>query len=385
MKPTDGVDEAIRQLREAAAASKCWTCGCLHGTVDAIERAYPAGDRPAELDSALAGARQRLAPVRYDCLGCAICFPALAANALQSSDTDGRLAIVSCPTDAAPAREGWPPFPGAYTVRRFQAPVAVCALTDAALAAQIDGVAGEEVGVTGTLETENLGIERLIQNVIANPHLRFLVLCGPDSRQAVGHRPGASLVALARNGLDDRGRIIDAPGKRPLLRNVERAAVEHFRRVVEVLDLVGVTDVEQILAATRACAARSPGPAEACVASRTFTPIIGAVPERMTPDPAGYFVVHVDRLRVRLSLEHYRNDGLLDGVVEGLRAAELYTPALEHGWVSRLDHAAYLGRELARAEHALASGEPFVQDRAAERAAPRPESCGCETTCSGGQ
>ena len=59
-----------------------------------------------------------------------------------------------------------------------------------------------------------------------------------------------------------------------------------------------------------------------------------------------------------------KTDGLLDCVIEGRGAADVYFPAIERGLVSRLDHAAYLGRELARAEHALKSGERFVQDSA---------------------
>ena len=54
-----------------------------------------------------------------------------------------------------------------------------------------------EVAIVGTLHTENLGIERLVSNVLANPHIRFVIVCGPDSRQAIGHLPGQSLVALA--------------------------------------------------------------------------------------------------------------------------------------------------------------------------------------------
>ena len=87
----------------------------------------------------------------------------------------------------------------------------------------------------------------------------------------------------------------------------------------------------------------------------------------MVSDPSGYFVIYVDRQRELLSLEHYRNNGLLDTIIEGRTAAEVYTPAVERGLLSRLDHAAYLGRELARAEGALLSGEPFIQDAAAER------------------
>ena len=64
----------------------------------------------------------------------------------------------------------------------------------------------------------------------------------------------------------------------------------------------------------------------------------------MVPDPAGYFVVYVDQSRRLLSLEHYRNNGMLDTVIEGKSAAELYTPSIERNLVSSLDHAAYLGR-----------------------------------------
>jgi tetrahydromethanopterin S-methyltransferase subunit A len=49
--------------------------------------------------------------------------------------------------------------------------------------------------------------------------------------------------------------------------------------------------------------------------------------------------------------------------------------AIERNLISRLDHAAYLGRELARAEYALSSGEPYVQDAAPE--APPAPTCGC--------
>lgn len=47
-------------------------------------------------------------------------------------------------------------------------------------------------------------------------------------------------MALSRNGLDERQRIIGAKGKRPVLRNLGKAAFEHFRRTREVIDLVGV-------------------------------------------------------------------------------------------------------------------------------------------------
>jgi tetrahydromethanopterin S-methyltransferase subunit A len=77
-------------------------------------------------------------------------------------------------------------------------------------------------------------------------------------------------------------------------------------------------------------------------------------------------VVYVDRRRGILSLEHYDNDGVLNAVIEADQADSLYIPAIEMGLISRLDHAAYLGRELARAEEALRTGAPYIQDAAPE-------------------
>ncbi len=225
------------------------------------------------------------------------------------------------------------------------------------------------MAIVGTLQTENLGIERAVANILANPNVRFLVVGGTDSRQAIGHLPGQSLVALARDGVDAAGRIVGARGKRPVLRNMTHEAAEHFRRTVEVVDLVGTTDVATMMTAVRACAARQLGPAQPFASESMVTPITGHLPSRMIPDPAGYFVIYVDRARYLLSLEHYRNDGLLDAMIEGPTAAEVYTPAIERGLLSRLDHAAYLGRELARAEHALRTEKPYIQDAAPEGAA----------------
>ena len=94
-------------------------------------------------------------------------------------------------------------------------------------------------------------------------------------------------------------------------------------------------------------------------------PIQRAAPARRTvADPAGYLVVHADAARQLLVIEHYRNDGLLTAVVEAGNATDGYTSVLAADLVSRLDHAAYLGRELARAEHALRNGTRYRQDAA---------------------
>ena len=146
---------------------------------------------------------------------------------------------------------------------------------------------------------------------------------------------------------------------------------------VRQCDLIGMSDLQQISAAIHHCADRDPGAAESFAANTPVVPIAGKLPEKMVSDPAGYFVVFIDRARAMLNLEHYKNNGVLTMIIEGHSAAEVYMTAIDHALLTRLDHAAYLGRELARAERALSSGEAYVQDAA-------PEQCSLQCSCHGG-
>ena len=65
----DSLIEAATQFQAAADARKCWSCGCLRHALDAIDHAVPEVSRPAALTNAIASARARLVPQRYECLG----------------------------------------------------------------------------------------------------------------------------------------------------------------------------------------------------------------------------------------------------------------------------------------------------------------------------
>ncbi len=366
------------ELDKAIAAAKCHQCGCLQQTVDALSTT-PAG-RDAGLAAKLAEARATFKPKHYDCLGCPVCYPAVAANAFVEAFPEAGANLDLCPTEEPEQRAGWPPLPGDYHVLRYRSPVAVCTLNSEALAAQLNARAPEGLAVVGTMHTENLGIERIIKNTTGNPHIRFLVLCGEDTQQAIGHLPGQSLQSLFENGIDDRGRINGARGKRPVLRNVRPEEIESFRRQVQLVARIGEERGEIIADEIRRLSLRDPGPYAAALPLRSVEMVEGKEPERLTLDKAGYLVVYPDPRRNRLTLEHYTNHGVLDCVIEGATPAALYATAIQRGLLTRLDHAAYLGRELARAEHSLRTGEAYVQDRAAgmERtAASLAAACGC--------
>ncbi|HEX9117735.1 MAG TPA: DUF4346 domain-containing protein, partial [Anaerolineae bacterium] len=94
-------------------------------------------------------------------------------------------------------------------------------------------------------------------------------------------------------------------------------------------------------------------------------PVIQAqAPRKVGMDKAGYFVIIVQPDRGVLVAEHYGYDNTLTGVIEGKEARSIYWTAIEQAWVGELSHAAYLGKELARAEWALQTGGRYVQDGA---------------------
>ena len=127
---TTEIEGAIKHLKEAAAAKKCWSCGCFHNSLAAIEKAIAPDQRSSEFDIILKAGYKHLVPVKYDCLGCDVCYGALIINSLDPlfGGCNGELKV--CPSTQVEERKGWPPLPGAYTVLRYQAPVAICTLTD---------------------------------------------------------------------------------------------------------------------------------------------------------------------------------------------------------------------------------------------------------------
>lgn len=371
----------IQQLQEAIAAAKCHQCGCLQQTVQALAETEAGQGELAEI---LAQARSVFVPKKYDCLGCAVCYPAVAANAFADAYPDVGAGLALCPTVEPEERHGWPPLPGDFTVVRYGAPVAVCTLNNDTLHSSLAASKPEGLAIVGTMHTENLGIERVIKNTLANPNIRFLLLCGEDTQHAVGHLPGQSFASLFSNGLDAQGRIIGARGKRPVLKNVSAEEVQAFLQQVELVAMIGETDSRNIAEEIRACTARNPGAYSHPYQDTTPERIRAKEPKRLILDKAGYFVIYPDARAHRLIVEHYTNHGVLNCILEGASTAALYSEAIERQLLTRLDHAAYLGRELAHAEKSLLDGTPFVQDAAPgelEDTVIQPSACGTGSSC----
>jgi tetrahydromethanopterin S-methyltransferase subunit A len=137
--------------------------------------------------------------------------------------------IVSCDVGS------WPPLRGDYVVGDPKSRIAVVTL---ASNLNIEGAA-----IVGPCKTENLGVEKVVANIISNSNIRFLLICGAESK---GHLPGGSISALHRNGVDANGRIIGSPGAIPFIQNLSIEAINRFRDQVQVLDKIGLEDEKQI-------------------------------------------------------------------------------------------------------------------------------------------
>ncbi len=121
--------------------------------------------------------------------------------------------------------------------------IAICTLGSIDLLEEISRSAlMGRVALAGRLLSENKGIDAIIRYAAEHPELRRVVLCGKEVK---GHFAGQSLLALHKNGVDKDNRIIGARGPYPTLESPKKQ-VASFRQHVEIIDLVGVTDLERI-------------------------------------------------------------------------------------------------------------------------------------------
>ena len=81
-------------------------------------------------------------------------------------------------------------------------------------------------------------------------------------------------------------------------------------------------------------------------------------------DKAGYFVILLSKKTSTISVEHYSYNNKLLRKIEGKNGRDIYLTIINHNWISDLSHAAYLGKELLRAELSIEKGFKFVQDGA---------------------
>jgi len=258
--------------------------------------------------------------------------------------------------------QNWPPQPGDYRVFNATKSTALALLQGIHIDKPDLTVLSSKIAISGGITTENLGVEHLVKNVVANPHLRYLVLWGNDIE---GHLPGDALLSLFGNGFDKTKRIIGAHGARPLLKNLTESEVSHFRKQIQVIDLIGGRDLSELDKQVELLSKQTVQPYEAGLKVDSVVIQRAEPAKRLKLDPAGYFVIMAMKGKENpLLIEHYSNDGTLKNMIEGKDSASICATLVEKKLISQLDHAAYLGRELAKAELSIISDSKYTQDRA---------------------
>jgi len=165
----------------------------------------------------------------------------------------------------------YPPEKGCYLRGNDNSPVAVVVLLNApygAMPPEVQSIPEKienlvkvaiETGaaLSGTLQTENIGIEKIVCNITANPNIRYLIVCG---HEVEGHNTGSAIRALMENSIDERRTIIGSQAQTPYLFNIPLEAISRFREQLTLIDLIGETDPGVIIKGVWSCYQENPTP-----------------------------------------------------------------------------------------------------------------------------
>ncbi|ADN37156.1 tetrahydromethanopterin S-methyltransferase, subunit A [Methanolacinia petrolearia DSM 11571] len=147
---------------------------------------------------------------------------------------------------------GWPKIQGDYHTGDANSCVVVVTM-----GSHLDeqGVCDAGAAMCGSCKTENLGLEKIVANVISNPNIRFLITCGTEVK---GHLSGQCLKALHAGGVEG-GKIVGAKGAIPFIENLNDAAIKRFQEQVELIDIMETEDLGAIKAKVQECISKDPG------------------------------------------------------------------------------------------------------------------------------
>jgi tetrahydromethanopterin S-methyltransferase subunit A len=127
--------------------------------------------------------------------------------------------------------------------------------------------------LSGTIQTENIGVEKMVCNIIGNPNIRYLILTGPESP---GHSTGEAIMSLIKDGIDERKKIRNTMAPTPYLFNLPAEYIERFRKqIVSVVNLLNRGTPDLVRKAVWSCYQETPTPFD----GQTFYDM-GAYPEQ---------------------------------------------------------------------------------------------------------
>jgi tetrahydromethanopterin S-methyltransferase subunit A len=150
------------------------------------------------------------------------------------------------------AASGWPISKGDFISGDANSCVAVVTM-----GSHLDekGLCDAGAAICGSCKTENLGLEKVIANVISDPNIRFIITCGTEVK---GHLAGQTFKALHANGVKE-GRVVKAEGAIPFIENLKDDAIKRFQEQVKIVDIMETEDNGAIKAKIAELKAQDPG------------------------------------------------------------------------------------------------------------------------------
>jgi tetrahydromethanopterin S-methyltransferase subunit A len=256
----------------------------------------------------------------------------------------------------------WPFESGKYHVVDTSAPVVVVTPGQEALASDLAAFSVRGLCMTSAACRNATDIEKLVRNLESNRAINFLVLAAGNEAVSPGVEALRVLVGGEKGASEKAASLVHAVRGR--LKALDVAGLEQRVKLVDMLDCA---DVDKIIATVNRLESTARRPDTGFVVQKHDTTlgierVIAAtdIVHVHTPDKAGRFTVRIEKQSI--VLEHFNSKDELLRVIEGKTARDLYITLIRNGWVTKLDHAAYLGRELALAEAALRIGSSYAQD-----------------------
>jgi tetrahydromethanopterin S-methyltransferase subunit H len=144
----------------------------------------------------------------------------------------------------------WPPLAGDYVIGNSDAIVAVMTCGSYDLPGKLIELKAQKIAIAGFCETENEGLAKIIQNIVSNPHIRYMIVCGERVR---GHEPGQTIISLHSRGLDEKLGVIGSQGTIPMLLptyfrgdNPSKYVKRFQQQLISIADMTDETSPQKI-------------------------------------------------------------------------------------------------------------------------------------------
>lgn len=166
-------------------------------------------DTPAEARERIAGLEAKHQPT-HGCIGCDPCYPVAISNTLYALSGGASAENIepvkfnvgqneagcgtSCDYEAPPVqtepvqigvrqpKTSWPIETGDYRLGHAGGYIAIATLASEDLYRRFSDMTCGDCAICGKVFTENIGIEKMVRNLTANRHIRFLILCGKEAK-----------------------------------------------------------------------------------------------------------------------------------------------------------------------------------------------------------